>query len=271
MFGAGLITFCETLEAALVVGIIVSILTKTNLEFYKKFVIWGVGTGILSAVILSYVLNSMFGGLPDSIEPIFEGSLMFITAGFLTWMILWVHRQKDMITHIKTKITKHAKEGYGLGIFFLTLTSILREGTEAVLYLKATSLSGSSNQLWGAGVGILLALFIGVLTYYSVLKINIKKVFTITSLFLILFAAGMVMHGVHEFQEVHLLPIFLFDPLFNVSQFLDHESTFGSFLRILFGYTSKPTVLELVSYGSYLIFIFWLEGITDRMIAKKIS
>lgn len=271
MFPAGLITFRETLEAVLVVGIVLTFLAKTRLEVFRRFVWSGVLTGILIAVMLAFALQAMFGGLEGRVEEIFEGVLMLVTAGFLTWMILWVHRQKDVAKKIKEKVAIHAEKGYGLGIFFLVATSVFREGTETVLYLTAASRIGVSNQLLGATLGLVLALVLGYGLFAWAMKVNLSTVFNTTSIFLILFAAGLVAHGVHEFQEAGILPIFAFDPLFNISHILDHKSTFGSFLRTLFGYTSKPTILEFVSYASYVLGIMWLQKTTDRLLSQKTS
>jgi len=271
MFSSLLITFRETLEAALVVGIILTFLTKTNQHFFKKYVWRGLTIGIAIAIAIAFILEAFFGGLSGKTEEIFEGVLMFVTAGFLTWMIVWVHRQKDVAKKLKEKVAAHAKEGYGLGITILVASSVFPEGTETVLYLKASSLVGGSNQLLGAILGIGLALALGYALFKWALRINLSLVFNITSVFLLLFAAGLVSHGVHEFQEAGLFPIFSFDPIINIAHILDHKSVFGSFLRILFGYTSKPTLLEIASYASYVVFIFALLKHTDRLLLLKKS
>ncbi|MBI2431226.1 MAG: FTR1 family protein [Candidatus Levybacteria bacterium] len=270
MFAAGLITFRETLEAVLVIGIVLTFIVKTNQHVFKRFVVRGVAAGIGVAVVLGFALDIFFGGLSGKTEEIFEGVLMFVTAGFLTWMILWVHRQKDVAKKIKEKVALHAEKGYGLGIFILVSTSVLREGVETVLYLKASSLIGATNQLFGAIIGIIAALGLGYGLFKWAIGVNLSRVFTVTSVFLLLFAAGLVGHGVHEFQEAGLLPIFSFDPVLNISNILDHKSTVGGLLRVVFGYTSRPTMLELVSYGSYIAFVFWLERLTDRLLAKRV-
>lgn len=271
MFSSGLITFRETLEAALVVGIVLTFLTKTNQNIFKKFVWQGVGAGIGAAIVLAFVLEAFFGGLTGKTEEIFEGVLMFVTAGFLTWMILWIHRQKDVALKIKEKVAYHAKKGYVLGIFMLVATSVFREGTETVLYLKASSLVGQSNQLQGGILGIIGALVLGYALFRWALRVNLSFVFNVTSIFLLLFAAGLVAHGVHEFQEVGLLPIFSFDPIANISYLLDHNSTFGSFLRTLFGYTSKPTLFEIVAYGGYISLILWWKRKIDTTLVGTAS
>ncbi|HSA83794.1 MAG TPA: FTR1 family protein [Patescibacteria group bacterium] len=269
MFGSFLITFRETLEAALVVGIVLTFLTRTNQPFFKQFVWRGVGIGIVAAVFLAIILEIFFGGLSGKTEEIFEGVLMFITAGFLTWMIMWVHKQKDVAKKIKEKVKFHVEKGYGWGILILVATAVFREGTETVLYLKASSLVGQTGQLTGAFLGIAAALLLGYGLFAWALRVNIQRVFMITSIFLIMFAAGLVSHGIHEFQEVGWLPIFSFDPIYNISHILDNGSVLGSLLRTLFGYTSNPTILEIIFYASYIFFIVWLQRATDRKLLKK--
>jgi high-affinity iron transporter len=270
MFSSGLITFRETLEAALVVGIVLTFLTKTNQQIFKKYVWQGIFGGVILSLVAALALETFIGEFEGRTEEIFEGVLMFITVGFLSWMIMWVHKQKDIAKKIKEKVALHAKEGYGFGIFVLVLSSVFREGMETVLYLKASSLTGATNQLVGALLGIGAALGLGYALFKWAVKVNLKLVFNITSIFLLLFAAGLSAHGVHEFQEAGLLPIFSFDPIFNISHILDNSSTLGGLLRTVFGYTSKPTFLELASYGGYIGIIVWIQRYASKMLSKNI-
>lgn len=269
MFAAGLITFRETLEAALVIGIILSFLIKTNQQLYTKYVWQGVTVGVLLSLLLAYILNSFFGGFTGITEQIFEGVLMFVTAGFLVWMILWVHRQKGVVKKLEAKVAEKIKQGFPLGIFFLVVSSLLREGVETVLYLRAMSSLGGAHQLIGALGGIVL----GVITSYVVftwsLHMHIGKLLKVTGAILLLFGAGLAAHGVHEFQEAGLLPLFSFDPLINISHFLSNHSFVGSMLRTLFGYTATPTMMEALFYGGYIALIFVLEIVTTNMLRRK--
>ncbi len=269
MFASGLITFRETLEVALVLGIVLTFLTKTNQFSFKKYAWLGVGSGVVLSVVLAIVLKQLFGGFEGRTEKIFEGILMFATAGFLTWMILWVHRQKGVVKQLQTKVRKHVEQGFPLGLFFLLLSSTLREGVETVFYLQAVSSITTGNQFIGAIGGMIVAAVLGYAIFRFSLKVNISRLLKVSGAVLLLFAAGLVAHGVHEFQEATLLPIFSFDPLINLSHILDHKSVVGSVLRTLFGYTSKPTMLELISYSSYIFLIFILEIITDKFLYRK--
>lgn len=270
MFPAGIITFREALEASLVVGIVLSYVTKTNQLHFRKYVWYGIGTGILLSLVVAFLLDLFFDGMMQGkTESVFEGILMFVTVGFLTWMILWVHRQKEIAKRIREQVAAYMKNGFGLGIFLISLTSVFREGSEAVLYLKAMSLAGVHDQFIGAILGILVALLLGFLLFSLFVRIQLKTIFSVTTWFLLLFAAGMIASGVHEFQEAGLLPVFSFDPLFNVSSILNQKSILGVILHALFGYNSKPTILEVDAYGVYIVFILWLKKRLDRILFTK--
>ena len=268
MFASFLITFRETLEAALVIGIVLSFLIKTQQHHFQKYVWLGAGLGIGVAVILSIALSIFFGGLTGRVEEIFEGILMFVTAGLLTWMILWVHRQKNISKNLRDSTASYIQKGFPLGITFLILTSVMREGVETVLYLQAVSRLGGENQLIGALLGMFIAGVLGIALFRYSLKINLHQLLKISGAILLLFAAGLVSHGVHEFQEANLLPLFHFDPLINITNILDNNSVLGSLLRTLFGYTAKPSLLELLSYGGYVFLIFLLELWTNKALTS---
>ena len=71
---------------------------------------------------------------------------------------------------------------------------------------------------------------------------------------LLLFAAGLLAHGVHELQEAALLPITI-EHVWDVSSVLDDSSTLGSLLKALFGYNAAPSLLEVISYITYLLIV----------------
>lgn len=269
MFASGIITFRETLEAALVVGILLTFLTKTHQEIFKKYIWTGLALGISVSFLLAIGIQLFLGEFEGKTEQIFEGVLMFTTAGLLTWMILWVHRQKGVVKQLEKKVKQKIDSGYPVGLIFLTTTAVMREGIETVLYLRALSSISQSGQLIGSFLGIVAAIGFSYLMFRFSLQMHLAKVLKVSGALLLLFAAGLVAHGVHEFQEVGFLPLFSFDPLINISHILDNGSFIGSLLRALFGYTAKPSLLEVLSYGGYVGLIFLLEVWTTKLLFIK--
>ncbi|MEE8390336.1 MAG: FTR1 family protein, partial [Anaerolineae bacterium] len=78
--------------------------------------------------------------------------------------------------------------------------------------------------------------------------------FRVTSILLILFAAGLVAHGVHELQEAAVLPT-LVEHVWDMNHILDERGSVGVFLKALLGYNGNPSLLEVIAYVVYFIVI----------------
>ncbi len=250
-----LITFRETLEAVLVVGIVLAYLVKINQLGYKRFVWWGIFFGILVSIAGAIIFTALFGGLSGRTEEIFEGVLMFIAAGLLTTMILWMAKQGRYVAQeLQERVSHEISEQHAVGILALVFFAVLREGIETVIFLGAASRVEETSIL-GPLLGIGIALIVGWLFFWGATKLRIKWFFKVTSTVLILFAAGLIAHGVHEFQEAGVLP-FLIENIWDINWLINEKGAFGSILKALFGYNANPSVIETVSWAVYLIFIF---------------
>jgi high-affinity iron transporter len=170
---------------------------------------------------------------------------------------------------VATELTQSHK----FGLFSLVFIAVLREGIETVIFLGASRFASTNNTMIGALAGITAAIFLGYAMFIGSMKINIKKFFNITSILLILFAAGLVAHGVHEFQESIIIPTIIeqvwdINPPINPgdSYPLLHEKGYiGSILKGLFGYNGNPSLIEVLSYLVYLALVFVLWRNIERV------
>ena len=264
--GSFLITFRESLEAALVVGIILAYLIRSRQEKYNGFVYLGVAAGILASIVAAILFSSIAGGFEGAAEEIFEGTTMLIAAFLITFMIFWLINQKQIAKALEGKVQENIGKAYVFGIFLIVFLSVLREGIETVLFLGAASfLGGGQYSIVGALAGIAAAIILGYLLFAQMLKVDLKKVFLFTSIFLALFAAGLIANGIHELQEANLIPV-LKEEAWDINPpigadggypLLHEKGAIGSIARGLFGYNGNPSVLEVIGYFTYLIFIFW--------------
>ncbi len=262
-----IITLRETLEIALIVGIVLAYLNKTENFSHRKYVWWAVVAGTLISVVLAVIFQNYLGGFEGRAEEIYEGITMFIAAGLLTWMILWMLKQRTMIKkNLESKVEAHLQENHPIGIFVLVLVGVLREGIETVIFLQGVKAQSGAEgyDLPGALMGIVAAILIGYILFKGIAKVPLKQFFTVSSVILILFAAGLFAHGIHEFEEAGLLTIYV-EHLWDVNWFIDEKGTFGSILKGIFGYNGNPSLLEVAFYWVYLVAI----GISWRMIGKK--
>jgi len=267
MIPSFIITFRETLEAALIVGIVLSYLVRTNQIKYNHVVYIGVASSVAASVIGALIFTNVAGGFTGRAEEVFEGITTLIGALLLTTMILWMMRQRHIATEIEHRVAEELTEAHRFGLFSLVFLSVLREGIETIIFLGAATLVAADNSLIGALAGIVVAILLGYAIFVGSMRIDLKKFFNVTSILLILFAAGLVAHGIHELQEANVIPTAI-EHLWDINPPVNPDGSYpilhergyvGSILRGLFGYNGNPSLIEVLSWFVYLaiVFVLW--------------
>ncbi len=254
MLSSLLITLREGLEAALIIGIILAYLDRTgNRQGFKP--VWiGTSLAILVSLISGtgiYLLAEEFSGRA---EEIFEGLAMFVAAGVLTWMIFWMRRQAvNLKAHLHAQIQSVLTSGSSFALVTLAFVVVVREGIETVLFLFSATRVAESNVLFimGGFLGLGIAIAIGYSIYKGSSKLNLRTFFNVTSVVLIVFAAGLLAHGIHELQEATIIPIIV-EHVWDVNHVIPEKATFGLFLTAIFGYNGNPSLIEVGAYLAYL-------------------
>lgn len=263
MIASFVITFRETLEAALIVGIVLSYLNRTSNTSYNNIVYIGSALAIIASLFGAVVFNSVAGGFTGRAEEIFEGVTMLVGALLLTFMIIWMMKQKHLAGDLENKVATELTEAHRFGLFLLVFVAILREGIETVIFLQAASIVSDENNLVAALSGILAAAILGYAIFIGSMKVNLKRFFNATSVLLILFAAGLVAHGVHELQEARIIPTVI-EHLWDINPALNEDASFplmhekgyiGSVLKGLFGYNGNPSLIEVMNYVLYIVVV----------------
>lgn len=270
MIQSFIIPFRESLEASLVIGIILGYLARTKQTRYNKSVYWGLVLGIVGSLIGAFLFSVLVGEFEGKAEMLFEGITMLTGALLMTSMILWMIRREHFAKQVEEKVAKGISNAHSSALLFLVFFSILREGVEMVIFLGATQLASSENNLIAAIAGIVAALAIGLLVFFGSLKIRLKPFFTATNILLILFASGLVAHGLHELIEAGLVPA-IRNPLWNLNPAVNPDGSFpllhengavGGFMKGLFGYSGDPALTEVLGYLIYaaLVLYFWFRS-----------
>ena len=269
MIAAFLITLREGLEAALIVGIVLSVLRRLGQTRRAPTVWWGVGAAVLVSIVAAVGLQALGVAFEGRGEEIFEGVAMLLAASVLTWMIFWMRRQgRDLGRHLEADVRQATASGTREALFVLAFVAVVREGIEAVLFLTAASFTADARQtVLGGALGLLVAIVLGWLIFAAGKQLDLRVFFNTTSVLLLLFAAGLVAHGVHELQEAALLPIVI-GHVWDINPILDDHSGLGSFLQALFGYNGNPSLIEVLGYGAYLAVVGRLTFLTgdDRQV-----
>ena len=263
-----IITFRETLEAALIIGIVLAFLYKTKQTQYNRYVYGGLIAAVVGSIIAAFAFNVLLGGFEGVNEEIFEGTLMLIGAALISWMILWMMQQRHITQDIENEVKHSIEQHNAFAIAILVFISVLREGVETVIFLGTLTLKdGVGVSMFGAAAGLVIASVFGYALFRHFLKIRLRTVFTVTSILLILFAAGLVAHGVHEFEEAGVVPIII-EHIWDINPPLNADGSFpllhekgaiGSIAVGLFGYNGNPSLVEVLSYIAFiaLMYVLW--------------
>ena len=256
MLPSYLLSLREGIEAALIIGIVIGALRKIRRTDLVPALWWGVLSAAAVSTLAAVLLTSFGLELEGPAEPIYEGATMLLAAGILTWMIFWMSQQaRTLKSELEEGVNKAAASAGGRAIFWLAFVAVVREGVELALFLTASIFATDVLQTAiGAALGLGTAILLGWSIFAAIVRLDLRRFFQVTGFLLILFAAGLVAHGVHEFNEVGLIPSVI-EHVWDLNSVVSEDSTFGLFLKALFGYNGNPSLTEVLAYLGYLLAI----------------
>lgn len=264
-----IILFREGFEAFLILFIVLGALKKAGSVQYNRIVYAGAFSALLGSFILAAIFRVVKLEFEGPAEYIFEGVTMIITSVLLAFMILWLVRFKTNAGQIKTELQSHVNSNRSLGIFSLIFFSLFREGVETVLFFIGLDLSAGTDVVLGSVLGLITAFGLCYGIFAGTVKLNFRVFFNVTTLVLLLIAAGLMAHGVHELNEAEIIPS-LIEHVWDINPEKNADGSFpafhekgsiGSFLQALFGYNGNPSLTEVISYVIYLLVIggLWMN------------
>jgi high-affinity iron transporter len=248
-----LIILREGFEIALILAIVLGYLRRTGNQQHFRSVWLGAGSAaaICVAAGVGLELLSAEPARPRSIRGLHDAFAVAV----LTWMVFWMRRQAVTIGNdLRHQVDIAIRGGSLTALVVLAFSSVMREGLETVLLLFAGASSSADSTglfLLGAGLGGVIAAFLGYLVYKGSHVLPMRQFFTATALVVIVLAAGMLTNGIAELQESGLVANLGVRP-WDTDSFISTTTTLGKFLHTLLGYDSAPTWGQIILYWSYL-------------------
>ena len=261
MISGLIIVFREVLEAALIVGIVLSYIRRQNLKSFEVYVWSGTAAGIGVSALGAVLFARLAGGFSGQSSKLFEGIVMLIGAVLLTTLILWLMRQENQVEKIESSVARQTSARRGIGLFFVVFVAVLREGVETIVFFHSLTITQAGGQWIGAIIGLVLALFLGFIIFIAGKKVRLDLFFKVTNVFLLLFAGGMIAYGIHELQEAGAFPVII-EHVWDINPAVAQEGIYplfhdkgyiGSILKGLFGYNGNPSLLEVLGYAAYVV------------------
>jgi high-affinity iron transporter len=236
MLGALIIVFREVIEAGLIIGIVMA--ATRGVTGRGRWVTFGVIAGVLGATIVAFFAGAISQAFAGAGQELFNASVLAIAVIMLMWHNAWMAR--------------HGRE----------IAAELREGSEVVLFLYGIMASGTSGSalLVGGLLGIAAGAAFTALTYFGLLAIPTRYIFSVTSWLIALLAAGMASQAVQFLNNAGLV-VALDRTVWDTSWLLSEGSIFGRMLHALIGYTERPTEMQLIVYIGILLAMYLLMRI----------
>ena len=262
MLGALLIVFREVLEAGLIVGIVMA--ATRGVPERGRWVTIGIVAGVLGAAVVAMFAGAISEAFQGSGQELFNAGVLGIAVVMLMWHNAWMARHgreiADEIRRVGAAVSEGSRPLTALAI--VIGLAVLREGSEVVLFLYGIMLQGTSASalLVGGVLGIAAGAVFTALTYFGLLAIPSRHIFSVTTWLIALLAAGMAAQSVHFLNNAGLV-VSLDETVWDTSWLLSEGSIVGKLLHILIGYTERPTEMQLLVYAAVLVAMYILMRI----------
>lgn len=253
-----LLALREGLEAALIIGIVLGVLRKSGRQELGTTVWLGAGSAVITSLLAAIILYVVGVSFEGKAEEAFEGITMLLAAGVLTWMIFWMkYQSRNISASLEAEVRQAVRVHSRRALFLIAFLAVVREGIELALFLTAASFtSGAQQTLIGAGLGLAATALLAWALFSSLIRLNLRHFFNVSSILLILFAAGLVAHGIHELNEAGWVPAVV-EHVWDINHLVDENGVTGTVLKTLFGYNGNPSLTEVLAYFAYFVALYF--------------
>lgn len=267
-----LIMLREGIEAALIVGIVASYLTRTGRNEWLPALWIGVLLACGASLAVGAGLDIVTGELPQRAQELFEACVGLIAVVLLTSMVFWMRKAAR---NIKGELhagvdAALASERQGLALVGLAFLAVAREGLESVFFLLAILQQSSGWQApLGAALGLACAVAVGFAIHAMGMRLNLRVFFRWTGVFILFVAAGLIANAVRALHEAGLWNR-LQQTAYDLGAVLPVDGPLGSVLSGFFGYQERATLGEMLAYMIFLVPALYLF-LSSRPTGPKLS
>ena len=243
----------EGLEAALIVSIVATFLRRNNASLRGMW--FGVAGGVLLSILVGVVLDLVEQSLPQREQEGMETVIGAVAVFFVTGMILWMRTHaRTMKKELESAAAEALRDGTTTALAVMALLAVLREGFETSVFLLATFQSAGSAPaaMLGALLGILLAVVLGWGIYVGGVRLNLHRFFTVTGVFLVFVAAGLIMSGLRTAHEAGWVTVGQ-GRTTDLSWLTPSGSVRSALVTGVLGVQSDPRVIEVLGWLAYLV------------------
>lgn len=272
MLSTFVIVFRETLEAALIVSIVLA--ASNGIPARGRWVIAGVFAGLAGAAIVALFAGQLADLFDGNGTEVFNAAVLLTAVAMLGWHQIWMSTHGAELARESRAVGSAVREGAKplSALAIICAVAVLREGSETVLFLYGIAIDGAlgaATMLQGGILGVAAAALVGALFYAGLLRVPLKHVFRVTGVIILLLAAGLAAQAAAFLVQAGYLPALGYD-IWNTSEVLPQTNPVGFLLHILVGYVARPEGIQIVAYALTLTIILAASAVVRmRSLALK--
>jgi high-affinity iron transporter len=259
MLGALVIVFREVIEAGLIIGIVLA--ATRGVTGRGRMVMFGIAAGVLGSLIVALFAGAISQAFEGAGQEIFNAAILGVAVVMLMSHNAWMARHgREIAAEMRAVGTAVSTGSRPLTALAVVIgLAVLREGAEVVLFLYGIMASGTSQAdlLAGGLLGIAAGAAFTGLTYFGLLAVPTRHIFSVTSWLIALLAAGMATQSVQFLNSGGVL-LSLDRTVWDTSWLLSEDTLLGHLLHTLIGYTAQPTQMQLLVYAGILFAMYVL-------------
>ncbi len=257
MYAAAIIVFRESLEAALIISIMMA--ATRGIPMRGRWVLGGIFAGLAGAAVVASGMQ-MIANLVDGMgQEFLNVSILLAAVAMLAWHNIWMASHGRELAQQMKSTARAVTDGRSERsvILLVIALAVMREGSETVLFLYGVatdSANGIQNTVAGGALGLGAGALIACFLYAGLLRIPVRWFFSATGVLVLLLAASMASQAARLLIQADVLPS-LETPIWNTSNFLSQDTVAGAILHGLIGYDAQPAGMQVVAYMGVLIAI----------------
>jgi high-affinity iron transporter len=263
------IIFREGLEAALILGAILTYLEASRNEKFKKHVYAGIVLAIaLTAV--TWVVAQFIIEISGAQRELIEAIAGIAAVAVLFWVSFWVLNKietKKWIEFVKAKVWQATTTGSFMVFILLAFFTVYREGFETVLFYQALFSFAKYMEIYVlAGLVLGMAVIIGVVFLVRKLgrKLPLRVLFGLTMAVGAFMSITFLGNAIREFQELGWIST---TPIYNIVPRLDINVATMTGIHP----TVETVVAQIILLAIYLVGSLYILFIQPRRQQKIAS
>jgi high-affinity iron transporter len=249
VLGSFVIVLREVIEAGLIVGIVLA--AARGASGRGRWVALGVIAGLAGACVLAIFAGSISKWFEGSGQELLNAAVLLVAVVMLAWHNAWMARHGRELAVEMRHVGEDVRGGHRpfMALAIVCGLAILREGSEVVLFLYGIVVSGvsASQLLIGGMLGVAGGIAFTALTYFGLLAIPTRYIFSVTGVLIALVAAGMAGQAMLYLNAAGVVTV-LGNTVWDTSWLLSQSSFPGLALKTLVGYSDQPTAMQIIAY-----------------------